>query len=144
MIIVDSSCDTVETISKQIPLSCDNCLSKSSYATIAFAGGNEIILPTGCCSGVKTLAVNVNNAIPGEKYSYAFSGSDLTVFYPTSGNIYFNTGGSGTINTVGAIDILPTGQAMIQCTLTHSSTNISAIDFMALACGSGIKVDLCN
>ena len=144
MIIVDSSCDTVQTISKEIPLSCDNCLPKSSYASIFFAGGNEIMLPTGCCSGVKTLNVTVNNAIPGEKYSYAFSASDPTVFYPTSGDIYFNTGGSGTINTVGAIDILATGQAMFQCTLTHSSTNISAIDFMSLSCGSGIKVDLCN
>lgn len=144
MIINDSSCDNLQTVSEEITLSCNNCLPKSSYATIFFAGGNEIMLPTGCCSGVKTLNITVNNAIPGEKYSYAFSASDLTAFYPASGDIYFNTGGSGTINTVGAINILPTGQSMIQCSLTHSSTNISAIDFMALACGSGIKVDLCN
>jgi hypothetical protein len=145
LIITDSSCDTVQTASEEILLSCTNCLPKISYANIAFGGGNgnEIVLPTGCCSGVKALSVNVTNAIPGEKYSYAFSGSYVGSFYPVTGSAYFNNG-VGVINTLGTIDIAPSGQSLISCVLTHNATNVSSLDFMAITCGSGLRVTTCN
>ena len=147
LIIADSSCDSLQTISEEITLSCANCLPKTSYATIAFLGGienaNEIVLPTGCCSGVKALSVNVSNAIPGDKYAYSFSGSYIENFYPQTGYAYFNNG-TGIINTIGTINIAPSGQSLVGCVLTHNSTNISSVDFIAMTCGTGLRVTTCN
>jgi len=135
-----SECGDLAT-SKETAIECDNCLPCVRYANIVFSGSPLITLEPGCCQGQKFMSVNVSNAIPGEKYIYNFdsipsSGTQFLTFSPSSGEIYFGSGGYGKINTVMSTNLTDYAQTLLTVELTHTNTNIKVHDTVGLACRS--------
>jgi hypothetical protein len=128
--------------SKQLVVECNNCLPCVTYANAIFSGSPTISLDDVCCSGQKLLSVNVTNAIPGDKYIYDFNhtsgvGVNSIAFNPISGEMYFGSGGVGTINTIASIDLVNYAQTLINFELTHSLSNTKVFDTIGLVCNTG-------
>jgi hypothetical protein len=125
--------------SKQGIIECDDCLPCIKYASALFSGSPLIELPSGCCQGQKFLSVNINNAIPGDRYTYSFSSTPSTgtvflVFSPSTGEIYFGSGGVGKVNTIMSTNLTDYAQTLLTFELIHSNTNIKTYDSIGLVC----------
>jgi hypothetical protein len=133
--VTPETCDIPAKIGKPFTLSCSGCLPSFSYASINFADTPELLLPSGCCSGVRAITVDVSGAVPGDKYSYLFdSVSDNVSFSPSTGTVYFGSNGVGAMNSILTSTLLESQQVVINCTLQHSDTNIGTIDFLTVKC----------
>jgi hypothetical protein len=135
-----SECGDVVS-SKKCSVECDNCLPCVRYANILFEGSPTIMLDSGCCQGQKLLRVNVNNAVAGDRYTYNFDsvngiGVNSVVFNPSSGEIYFGSGGTGVINTICNVDLMDHAQTLLSCELTHDNTNSKVMDTVVLVCNN--------
>lgn len=125
--------------SKPFTIECNDCLPCVRYANIAFSGSPLITLPSGCCQGYKFISVNVSNAIPGERYTYSFSGVSTTgintiEFNPATGEFYFGSGGIGKINTIITTNLDDYAQTILSFELTHTNTNFISKDMIGLVC----------
>jgi hypothetical protein len=126
-------------------INCRDCLPCVRYANTLFIGSPTITLPDGCCSGQKLLTVNITNAIPGDRYLYEFStssgiGVNNIEFNPTTGEMYFGSGGIGTINSICDVDLIDNTQTLINFELTHEPTNTKVLDSIGLICNTGICI----
>lgn len=131
------SCEGSEAHSNEMSLSCDNCLPSFSYASIRFSGSPELTLPDTCCSGIKTLSVNVIGAVPSDPYYYEFtSRNENIVFAPSTGIMYFDISGSGSIMTLMDTNLSLFEHGVIQCNVKHLHTGFEAIDMIAIKCGN--------
>ena len=131
------SCEGSEAHSNEMSLSCDNCLPSFSYASIRFSGSPELTLPDTCCSGIKTLSVNVIGAVPSDPYYYEFtSRNENIVFAPSTGIMYFDVSGSGSIMTLMDTNLSLFEHGVIQCNVKHMHTGFEAIDMIAIKCGN--------
>lgn len=140
--IKSSSCNNTIYSSEVSNVTCKDCLPCVRYADVQISGSPVITLPDNCCNGQKLLSVNVTNAIPSEKYTYSFSGvSGVGVnnleFNPRTGEMYFGSGGAGTINSICAIDLIDFTQTLINFELIHSNTNFKVYDSIGLVCSTG-------
>lgn len=136
MAVEQSGCTNSTVISNDFTLSCQNCLPISDYI-VAFSGAPVLTLPNGCCSGTKLLSVNINNAIPFDNHTYQFiSSSPDIVVSPSSGTIVFSRTGSSKLLTVANINLSSQNQGVIQFKLTNTSSNLEAMDYLAVRCGS--------
>lgn len=137
-LVLTSECgDTTST--KKCSIECNNCLPCIRYANILFQDSPTITLDNDCCQGQKLVRVNVSNAIPGDRYTYIFSsvtgiGVNSLTFNPNSGEIYFGSGGVGTINTICNVDLMNHSQTLLNCELTHTNTSNKVIDTVVLVC----------
>lgn len=128
--------------SRKCSIECQECLPCIRYASIMFDQSPAITLDSACCAGQKLLRVNVSSSMPGERYTYKFSslngagGVNSISFNPSSGEIYFGSGGMGTINTICNVDLMDNAQTLIDCELTHTNTNNKVMDTIALSCNS--------
>lgn len=137
---LNSECGDIVT-SKKCSIECNNCLPCVRYANILFQNSPTITLDSDCCEGQKLLRVNVTNAIAGDRYTYQFSnaggvGVNSMVFNPSSGEIYFGSGGVGTINTICSVDLMDHSQTLLNCELTHTDTNNKVMDTIVLVCNN--------
>lgn len=134
--ITDTTISSSPTISDDFTLTCSNCLPNINY-TMAFSGGPTLVLPTNCCSGNQVMRINIGGAIPGDIHNYVLSASSPNVsFMPTSGQMIFKQGGSGTIVTMMSTSLSSETSAIAQCKLTNISSNIETVDFLVVKCGS--------
>jgi hypothetical protein len=137
----NGACEEVVSISSVTRLVCADCLPAFSYASIVMSGSPEIALPESCCTGSMPVYVNVSDAVPGESYTYNFSASSSNIsFSPTSGTIYFDGTGNGTIITTVDSSLDLYGMSIIQCELTHDNTNEKVIDMISMRCGESCPV----
>lgn len=137
----NGACEEVGSISSVTRLVCADCLPAFSYASIVMSGSPEIALPESCCTGSMPVYVNVSDAVPGESYTYNFSASSSNIsFSPTSGTIYFDGTGNGTIITTVDSSLDLYGMSIIQCELTHDNTNEKVIDMISMRCGESCPV----
>lgn len=128
--------------SRLCSIKCDNCLPCVRYANAVFNGSPVISLDEVCCSGQKLLKVNVTNAVPGDKYLYTFNhtsgiGINNIVFNPSSGEMYFGSGGNGSINTICNVDLTNHAQTLLNFELTHVLSNNKVFDTVGLMCNTG-------
>jgi hypothetical protein len=124
------------TISDDFTLTCSNCLPNINY-TMAFSGSPTLVLPTNCCSGNQVMRISVGGAIPGDVHNYELSSSSPNVsFMPSSGQIIFKQGGAGTIITMMSTSLSNETSAIAQCKLMNISSDIEAVDFLVIKCGS--------
>lgn len=140
--VKSSSCDSSLYSSEISNITCKDCLPCVRYADVQISGSPVITLPDNCCNGQKLLSVNVTNAIPSEKYTYSFGsvsgvGVNKLEFNPRTGEMYFGSGGAGTINSICAIDLVDFTQTLINFELTHSNTNFKVYDSIGLVCSTG-------
>lgn len=134
--ITDTTSATNAIISDDFTLTCANCLPNITY-TMAFSGSPTLVLPSNCCSGNQVMRVNISGAIPGDIHNYVLSSSSPDVsFVPSSGQIIFKQGGSGTIISMMSTALGNETSAIAQCKLTNISSNIEAVDFLVIKCGS--------
>jgi hypothetical protein len=139
--ITPTYCNNIIYSSNVANINCKDCLPCIRYANILFQGSPTIILDTDCCVGQKLLRVNVTNSVPGDRYTYQFDspsgvGVNSIVFNPSSGEIYFGSGGTGSINTICNIDLIDRSQTIINCELTHTDTSNKVMDTIVLACNN--------
>lgn len=132
-------------ISNQCRIECDDCLPCVRYASVVFSGSPLIVLPQGCCQGQKFISVNVSNAIPGDKYTYSFdsipsTGTVFLTFSPSTGEIYFGSGGYGKVNTIMSTNLTDYAQTLLTFELTHTNTNTKIHDTIGLACRTNCSV----
>jgi hypothetical protein len=134
--ITDTTSSSTPTISDDFTLTCSNCLPNINY-TMAFSGSPTLVLPSNCCSGNQVMRINISGAIPGDVHNYLLSSSSPNVsFMPTSGQMIFKQGGSGTIITMMSTSLSNETSAIAQCKLTNISSDIEAVDFLVVKCGS--------
>ena len=134
--ITDTTISSNPTISDDFTLTCSNCLPNINY-TMAFSGSPTLVLPSNCCSGNQVMRVNIGGAIPGDIHNYVLSSSSPNVsFMPTSGQIIFKQGGSGTIVSMMSTSLSSETSAIAQCKLTNVSSNIETVDFLVIKCGT--------
>lgn len=134
--ITDTTSSSSPVISDDFTLTCSNCLPNINYI-MAFSGSPTLVLPTNCCSGNQVMRINVSGAIPGDIHNYVLSASSPNVsFMPTSGQMIFRQGGSGTIITMMSTSLSNETSVIAQCKLTNISSNIEAVDFLVVKCGS--------
>jgi hypothetical protein len=136
------NCSDIEYSSNTYNINCDDCLPCLTYANAVISGSPTIILDDGCCVGQQLLTVNITNAIPGDQYIYEFStssgvGINSIVFNPVSGEMYFGSGGAGTINTICSVDLADYSQTLINFELTNTNTNFKVFDTVGLVCNTG-------
>jgi hypothetical protein len=129
--------------SKECVIECNGCLPCIRYATAVFSGSPAITLGEDCCAGQKLLRVNISNAIPGDKYVYAFSttsgvGVNNITFSPQSGEIYFGSGGVGAVNSICSVDLIQNSQTLLNFELTHVISNNKVLDSIGLVCSTGL------
>lgn len=139
--IKPTHCNNIIYYSNVANINCKDCLPCIRYANILFQGSPTISLDTDCCVGQKLLRVNVTNSVPGDHYTYQFDnaggvGVNSIVFNPSSGEIYFGSGGTGSINTICNIDLVDRSQTIINCELTHTDTNNKVMDTIVLVCNN--------
>ena len=133
--VTPQSCEIPAKTSSPLVLNCSGCLPSFSYAGLNFEGSPELSLTGACCTGLKSVSVSVSGAVPGDEYTYLFdSVSNKVDFSPSSGYVYFNNNGAGFINTIMSVDLVDSQQVVVNCELTHSDTQIKAIDFLAIKC----------
>ena len=133
--VTPTSCDIPVKTSENIVLACSGCLPSFSYSSINFEDTPELLLSGACCTGMKTVSVNVSGAVPGDEYTYKFdSVSSGVEFAPATGYAYFDSDGGGYINTIMSSDLVASQQVVITCELTHADTQIKTIDFLAVKC----------
>jgi len=83
------------------------------------------------------MRININGAIPGDIHNYVLTASSANVsFMPATGQIIFRQGGSGTIVTMMSTAMSGNVSTIAQCKLTNVSSNIEAVDFLVIKCGS--------
>jgi hypothetical protein len=129
------SCEIPSKTSNVFTLNCSGCLPCFSYSSINFADTPELNLSSVCCTGMKTITVDVNGAVPGDAYSYKFdSESNAISFMPSTGLIYFGANGAGEINTIMTTQLIGAQQAVINCELTHVDSLIKTMDFLSVKC----------
>jgi hypothetical protein len=134
--ITDTTSSSSPTISDDFTLTCSNCLPNINY-TMAFSGSPTLVLPSNCCSGNQVMRVNIGGAIAGDIHNYVLSSSSPNVsFMPTSGQIIFKQGGSGTIVSMMSTSLSSETSAIAQCKLTNVSSNIETVDFLVIKCGT--------
>jgi hypothetical protein len=134
--ITDITSNNTPVISDDFSLTCSNCLPDINY-TIAFSGSPTLVLPSNCCSGNQVMRVNIGGAVPGDIHNYVLSSSTPNVsFMPSTGQIVFKQGGSGTIISMMSTALSDQTSAIAQCKLTNISSNIEAVDFLVIKCGS--------
>jgi hypothetical protein len=134
--ITDTTSSSNPTISDDFTLTCSNCLPNINY-TMAFSGSPTLVLPTNCCSGNQVMRINIGGAIPGDIHNYVLSSSSPNVsFMPSTGQMIFKQGGSGTIITMMSTSLSNETSAITQCKLTNISSDIEAVDFLVVKCGS--------
>jgi hypothetical protein len=139
--IQSSGCDNRIFSSNISNISCNNCLPNIKYPNILFSGSPTITLNSECCSGQKLIRVNVSNAIASDKYIYQFTslnsaGVNNIVFNPSSGEIYFGSGGTGSINTIAAIDLVDHAQTLLNVELNHVDSDSKTSDTVVLVCNN--------
>lgn len=139
--ITPAHCSDIIYSSNTLDINCKDCLPCVRYANILFEGSPTITLDSGCCQGQKLLRVNVTNAVAGDRYTYKFDnangvGVNSVVFNPTSGEIYFGSGGAGTINTICNVDLMDHAQTLLNCELIHDNTDFKAMDTVVLVCNN--------
>jgi len=133
--VTPESCDIPEKTSVPFVLNCSGCLPAFSYSSIKFDDTPELTLSSACCTGLKSITLNVDNAVPGDEYIYLFDSlSDSVEFAPQSGYAYFDNTGAGYINTIMSSNLIPSQQIIVNCQLTHVPTSIKTIDFLAVKC----------
>jgi hypothetical protein len=140
--VKSSSCNSTVYSSNVSTINCKDCLPCVRYADVQISGSPVIALDNSCCIGQKLLSVNVTNAVPSERYIYSFSstsgvGVNLLQFNPQTGEMYFGSGGAGTINSICAIDLIDYTQTLINFELTHTNTNFKVYDSIGLVCNTG-------
>jgi hypothetical protein len=129
------SCDIPEKTGPEFTLNCSGCLPSFSYSTLKFADTPELSLNGSCCTGLKSVTVNVSGAVPGDEYIYEFDSASTNVaFSPTSGYVYFGSTGVGYINSIMSVNLVDSQQIVVNCSLTHNDTQIKTIDFLAVKC----------
>jgi len=138
---VDTFCGD-SLFSNDCLIECENCLPCIKYANAIFDDSPTIILENSCCQGQKLIKVNINNAIPGEKYTYKFNysnslGFDFVQFNPATGEVYFGSGGNGSVSTICAVNLSNFSQSLIDFELTHYNTNSKVSDTVGLICNTG-------
>lgn len=134
--MIDSTSINAPTISDDFTLTCSNCLPNINYS-IAFSGSPTLTLPSNCCSGNQVMRVNISSAIPGDIHTYELSSSSPEVsFMPSTGTIVFRQGGSGTILSMMDTALSSGNSVIAQCKLTNTSSDIEAVDFLVIKCGS--------
>jgi hypothetical protein len=134
--ITDTTSSSNPTISDDFTLTCSNCLPNINY-TMAFSGSPTLVLPSNCCSGNQVMRVNIGGAIVGDIHNYVLSSSSPNIsFMPTSGQIIFKQGGSGTIISMMSTSLSSETSAIAQCKLTNVSSNIETVDFLVIKCGT--------
>jgi hypothetical protein len=139
--ITPTHCSDIIYSSNILDINCKDCLPCVRYANVLFEGSPTITLDSGCCQGQKLLRVNVTNSVAGDRYTYKFDsangvGVNSVVFNPTSGEIYFGSGGVGTINTICNVDLMDHAQTLLSCELTHDNTNSKIMDTVVLVCNN--------
>jgi hypothetical protein len=134
--ITDTASPNNPAISEDFSLTCSNCLPNADY-TIAFSGSPILVLPTGCCSSTQIMRINIAGAIPGDIHNYEISdGSANVTFIPSTGQIIFKQGGSGTIMTVMTTALVGSATAIAECKLTNITSNIETVDYLVIKCAS--------
>ena len=137
----DTTCGQISVTGSVFKPTCQECFPTYSYASVSISGAPIMNMPVGCCTGVKALHVNVYGAIPGEEYTYDLTnpsgvdGISPIQFAPSSGSIYFDANGEGTVISTMNSDLENFEQTVVQFSMTHTKSNQTAIDMMAVNCG---------
>jgi hypothetical protein len=137
------NCSDIVYSSNEIKISCVDCIPCVSHPSVLIEGSPVIVLDEDCCKGQKLLNISVSGAIPGEKYSYKFIpiggiGVNYIEIFPTSGDVYFASGGNGNIRAICNVDLENYTQTLINFELTHSNSKYKITDVLGLVCNSGI------
>lgn len=129
------------TSSKRSIVECDNCLPCVKYANVLFEDSPSITFDENCCVGQKLLRVNVTNSVPGDRYTYKFNavsgvGVNTITFNPSSGEIYFGSGGIGYVNTICNVDLSDHAQTLLSFELAHDNSATKIMDNIVLVCNN--------
>lgn len=130
--------DNSTYVSEPSTIRCQNCLSSASgtYHDITFSV-SELALNVNCCSGTTSLVAIATGVVPGDDYTYSFTSTNSGVsFTPNSGVIYFGANASGNINTIMSHNLINNEKAVVQVSLVHRDSAITAFDFVTIKCGS--------
>ena len=137
-LVVTNLEDNSISISEPSTLRCQNCLSSASgkYHDIVFSV-SELALNVNCCSGTTSLVAIATGVVPGDDYVYSFTSTNSGVtFTPNSGTTYFGANASGNINTIMSHNLVNNQKTVVQVSLVHKDTAITAFDFVTVKCGS--------
>lgn len=137
LLITDLS-DNSTFVSEPSTLRCQNCLSSASgtYHDITFSV-SELALNVNCCNGTTSLVAVATGVVPGDDYTYSFTSTNPSVsFTPNSGVTYFGANASGNINTIMSHNLVNNEKTVVQVSLVHKDSAITAFDFVTIKCGS--------
>ena len=137
-LVITSLSDNTVYVSEPTTVRCQNCLASASgtYHDITFSV-SELALNSNCCSGSTSIIAVATGVVPGDDYKYVFSCTNTgVVFTPSSGTVYFGKNASGNINTIATHSLTNLEKCVVQVSLTHNDTSITAIDFLTVKCGS--------